>query len=59
MAWRDTRIGRAAQGTAIALLTWLVLYLTKEHLGRNAALVVACLIFLFVIFVIWARFRRR
>ena len=57
MPWYTSAIGKAIQGTAIALVTWLVLYLTKEHLGRTAALVVAAVIFLFFIFVVWARMR--
>jgi 4-amino-4-deoxy-L-arabinose transferase-like glycosyltransferase len=52
-------IMRAVQGTAIALVTWLVLYLTKEHLGRTAALVLAGVIFLFFVFAFWARMRVR
>ena len=59
MPWYTTAIGKAIQGTAIALITWLVLYLTKEHLGRTAALVVATVIFLFFVFVVWARMRMR
>ena len=59
MPWYTTAIGKAIQGTAIALVTWLVLYLTKEHLGRTAALVVAAVIFLFFIVVVWARMRMR
>jgi len=50
---------RAVQGTAIALVTWLVLYLTKESLGRTAALILAAIIFLFFVLAFWARMRLR
>jgi hypothetical protein len=50
---------KAVQGTAIALVTWLALYLTKEHLGRTAALVLAAVIFLFFVLAFWARMRLR
>jgi len=52
-------IGTAIKGTALALGTWLVLYLAKEHLGRTAALALAGVIFLFFVFVFWARTRLR
>ena len=52
-------IGTAIKGTLLALVTWLVLYLTKEHLGRTAALILAGVIFLFFVFVFWARARMR
>lgn len=52
-------IWKAVQGTAIALVTWLVLYLTKESLGRTAALIVAAVILLFFVFAFWARARVR
>jgi hypothetical protein len=52
-------IGMAIKGTLLALGTWLVLYLTKEHLGRTAALALAGVIFLFFVLVFWARMRLR
>ncbi|MPZ58544.1 MAG: hypothetical protein GEU91_19040 [Rhizobiales bacterium] len=59
MLQHKSAIRKALQGTAIALITWLVLYLTKEHLGRTAALVLAVVIFLFFALVLWARMRPR
>ena len=44
MSWLNTRIGKVAQGTAIALITWGVLHLTREYLGRTAAMIAAGLI---------------
>jgi 4-amino-4-deoxy-L-arabinose transferase-like glycosyltransferase len=52
-------IWKAVQGTAIALVTWLVLYLTKESLGRTAALIVAAVVLLFFVLAFWARMRLR
>jgi hypothetical protein len=52
-------IWKAVQGTAIALVTWLALYLTKESLGRTAALILAAVIFLFFVLAFWARMRLR
>lgn len=49
----------AVKGTVIALVTWLALYLTKEHLGRTAALVLAAVIFVLFVLVAWARMRVR
>jgi hypothetical protein len=59
MLSHNSAIGKAVQGTVIALITWLALYLTKETLGRTAALVVAVVIFLFFVLVLWARMRVR
>jgi hypothetical protein len=59
MLSHNSAIGKAVQGTVIALVTWLALYLTKETLGRTAALVVAVVIFLFFVLVLWARTRVR
>jgi hypothetical protein len=59
MLSHNSAIARAVQGTVIALVTWLALYLTKETLGRTAALVVAAVIFLFFVLVLWARMRVR
>jgi hypothetical protein len=59
MLSHNSAIARAVQGTVIALVTWLALYLTKETLGRTAALVVAVVIFLFFVLVLWARMRVR
>ena len=59
MLSHNSAIAKAVQGTAIALATWLVLYLTKETFGRTAALVVAVVIFLFFVLVLWARMRVR
>ena len=44
MPWFSPRIGNVVKGTVIALVTWGVLYLAKEHLGRTAAFIVAGLI---------------
>lgn len=59
MAGHSDALGKAIKGTIIALVTWLVLYLTKEHLGRTAALILAGVIFLFFVFIVWARVRMR
>jgi hypothetical protein len=59
MLSHNSAIGKAVQGTVIALVTWLALYLTKETLGRTAAMVLAAVIFLFFLFVFWARMRVR
>lgn len=52
-------ISMAVKGTVLALATWLALYVTKETFGRTAALVVASVIFLFFVFVFWARLKVR
>jgi hypothetical protein len=59
MTPHSSAIGTAVKGTVIALVTWLVLYLTRETLGRTAAMVLAGLIFLFFVLVFWARMRVR
>ena len=59
MASHAAPIKKALQGTVIALVTWLVLYLTKEHLGRTAALILAAVIFLIFVFAFWSRLRLR
>lgn len=55
MRGHSDAISMAVKGTVLALATWLALYVTKETFGRTAALVVALVIFLFFVFVFWAR----
>lgn len=59
MAQYSSAIRTAVKGTVIALVTWLVLYLTKEHLGRTAALILAGVIFLLFALAALARARLR
>jgi predicted membrane-bound mannosyltransferase len=55
----STAIKQAVKGTVIAGVTWLALYLTKEHLGRTAALILAAVIAVLFVLVLWARLRLR
>ena len=57
MSTRQVAIGQAVKGTAIALVTWGVLYVTKEQFGRTAALVVAVVLLVMFLLVVWARLR--
>jgi hypothetical protein len=52
---RGEAIRKAIQATALAGLTWLALYLAKEHLGRGAALALAGIILLAVVLLVLAR----